>query len=623
MCGITGIWHLNKAPVPIEKISRFNDSLANRGPDGFGISSHLNESLRLGHRRLSILDLSDAGKQPMTSQAGNVTVTYNGEIFNFAEIRKDLELKGYQFKSQTDTEIVLASYQEWGTECFNRFNGMWALAIWDGKERELILCRDRFGIKPLYYTQRAGELFAFGSETRAFKYLDGYKREVDEQLLQMTRKNEYALEGLGYTIFSDLLQILPGHFLKVKLGAVPGLQTRWWSIEESTVIAPFKHEEQIEIFKHLLEDSCKLRLQSDVPLATALSGGLDSTAVYSQVAHLLDKGNIHRSNANSQSAYTAIFPYLKSNEQDYAKRAASFLGRDINSVDSSLTNLAQKLSYETTMADYIGQPITALSSVYKAMRSDGIKVSLDGHGVDEMLYGYRTMVYGLYNNALYSIDHNPRPYADVLLNMYHESDKNAARHRFEGEISDQKRLLSQAKKRIKQIVSNDEYGTDQFIPVKLPPLSDSPYKFENRSYSSRIAYHEFFINTLPSLLRNFDRAGMINGVEIRMPFMDYRLVEFIFSLPLSAKIGEGYTKLILRKAMKNRIDESLRTRTYKVGIGSPVEYWFKNDLKSWMMDMTNEKMRNKIHNAEKSSSLTKEVILDAWSSINLRLITEV
>jgi asparagine synthase (glutamine-hydrolysing) len=362
MCGIAGIWRF-KDVLPKDTLVRFTDSLSHRGPDGAGYELLHQDALGFGHRRLSILDLSEAGKQPMTCANGRFWMVFNGEVFNFLTLRAELIAKGYKFQSNTDSEVILAAYQEWGAACLHRFNGMWALAIWDEHKNELFLARDRFGIKPLYYHFNKHQGFSFSSETRSFKFLNGFNRTISERLLQLSYENEYALEGLGYTIFDDIFQLLPGHYITVKKGDSIVQQRRWWSIEDRKIGIPMDITDRIAKFDELFEDSCKLRLQSDVPLATALSGGLDSTSVYAKVSKLLNHGGLDRVNANSQSAFTAVFPGLRNDETSYAEEAAQYLNQTINKVEIPDANIVSVLKKDTEIADYIGRPISSITAV--------------------------------------------------------------------------------------------------------------------------------------------------------------------------------------------------------------------------------------------------------------------
>ena len=275
------------------------------------------------------------------------------------------------------------------------------------------------------------------------------------------------------------------------------------------------------------------------------------------------------------------------------------------------------------MGDFINaSPISSISSVYEGMRKNGIVVSLDGHGVDEMLYGYRDMVYGLYNNALWSGSMiNTLEYRNVLSAMYHPDSRQDFMVKSDRHQDEKKTRESGLKHKFKKIVGK-ELVSKEFLPIDLPSLSDKPYDFSEKPVPERMLYYEFFQHTLPALLRNFDRAGMMNSIEIRMPFMDWRLVSYVFSLPISSKVGNGYTKLILREAMKGKMDESLRTRTYKVGIGSPIEHWMNGSLKEWALDMSDRDQKRKLETElTNRGHWSADLVRETWQKINLRLIS--
>lgn len=622
MCGISGIYHLNREAVDQQELREFTDSMLHRGPDAYGYEFLDQNSLGLGQRRLSILDLSESGRQPMYYADNRFCITYNGEIFNFLSIREELKSFGYQFKSDSDTEVILAAYMQWGPLCLKKFNGMWAMAIWDDLNKELFLARDRFGIKPLYYFHEEGKRFIFASETRAFKFLKSYSRRLNQQLLNLNLADPYAIEGLGYTIFDNILQLLPGHFMIVKRHEKV-VQRRWWDINDCKAEVPKTFEEQAEKFYELFRDACRLRLISDVPVGTALSGGLDSTAVYSTVYDIIKNESLGRVNKDAQRAFTATFKGLPHDEKEYAALAAAYTGGPITFLETDTQNLASKVEKETELCDFVNNaPISSIASVYEGMRKNGIIVSMDGHGVDEMLYGYRDMIYSLYNNALWNGTYDSaKSYESVLVELYHPMQRDEIKARFKKQLYEKSERESSLKFKLKRAVKKGDRNLE-YLPVELPPLSDKPYDFSSKQVDERMVYNEFFQHTLPALLRNFDRAGMINSVEIRMPFMDWRLVSYIYSLPLSSKIGNGFTKRIVREAMKGKMEESLRTRTYKVGIGSPVEYWLNGSLKEWAMDTLDDKFLR----SEAEISLKNEgkwsvkQVKDIWQSINLKLI---
>jgi asparagine synthase (glutamine-hydrolysing) len=622
MCGIAGIFKLNSEKIEKTDLVKFTDSLEHRGPDGAGYELLFNDTIGFGHRRLSILDLSEAGKQPMSYANGRYWICYNGEVFNFQDIRKELEYKGYKFISNTDTEVILASYIEFGPECLNKFNGMWAFAIWDNELEQLFLARDRFGIKPLYYTFTENKNFAFASETRSFKYLKDFKRSFNEEFLQITMNDPYALEGIGYTPFNNILQLLPGHFMFVKKeGKLK--QRRWWSIHEHIRNDVSDNlERQKEEFYDIFRDACKLRLISDVPVGTALSGGLDSSAVYSTVYDIIEKESLNRYNKDSQRAFTAVFPGLPNDEREYAKMAVKYTSGNITLIETSENELIKRIEEDTIKSDCIStSPLTSICSVYKGMREAGIRVSMDGHGVDEMLYGYRDMVYSLYNDALWYCNiADAKRYKDVLLQMYYPADHQNAYAKFEIQLNEKQLRDKKVFSKVKRMLKTKKQNENEFQIPTLSSLSDKPYDFSGFAIGERMVYNEFFSHTLPALLRNFDRAGMMNGIEIRMPFMDWRLVSFVFSLPEKSKIGNGFTKLILREAMKGKMSEDIRTRTYKVGISSPIDNWMNNPLKSWAMETIEDKALKSIMHEHKDKTIGKSDVRKIWKEINKQLI---
>jgi asparagine synthase (glutamine-hydrolysing) len=630
MCGIAGIWHLNREPLDREKLVRFTDSMTERGPDGAGYALFDNHTLGLGHRRLSILDLSDAGKQPMAFADGRYHITYNGEIFNFEEIRRDLETLGHRFYSHTDTEVVLAAYAVWGADCLNRFNGMWALAIWDEQEKTLFMARDRFGIKPFYYVHEPGRLLAFASETRAFKQLEGYKRSMDETMLQWQMQGA-RIHGSGYTIFKGIHSILPGHFVMLSQDG-PFEQKRWWHIQDHLWNkVPSTLEAQAEQYHALLQDACKIRLVSDVPVATALSGGLDSSSVYCSVNSLFKQGGLQRVPADAQRAVVATFPGLENDERAYAEQAVAYTGGEALYLPQEYKNLSEQVEKDTLIFDGLNaSPITAISGIYRGMRAAGITVSMDGHGVDEMQYGYRDMLYNLFD--FYYKTGNARmvdSLREVIVPTYPESDHARVEQNLR-QLMQAQGLTASMKRMIKQILGRKTYDRAGYNSAANWPPVGQPYHFEGLAYPEQVVYQETFVETLPDIFRNFDLAGMMNSVEIRMPFMDWRLVAYTFSLPLSSKVGGGYNKLIVREAMKNRMPESLRQRRLKIGISSPIQVWLNGPLREWALDIlhaggnedkvTTEAVALLEKSRKEQRGLNKEQATAVWWALNRRLL---
>ncbi len=564
MCGISGIWRLNNQRINAEDITTFSDTLKHRGPDGSGIYVDSDVCLALGHRRLSIFDLSDAGKQPMASAGGDLYITYNGEIFNYIELRDELKEKGHQFFSKTDTEVILAAYKEWGEDCQLRFNGMWAFAIWDKQKQNLFLSRDRFGIKPLYYTYTSGQLFAFASESISFGKLNDFKKEPDEKNISLGIQNPYYLESTGKTIYRDIHKLQPGHQLTLKADAEINIK-KWWDTKDHLTDAPSSYDEQVEKFRELLIDSCKLRLRSDVPLGLTLSGGLDSSSIYATVQKLYNEKKLDELNSPHQGpkAFIASFPGTSMDEKKYADEVIDFYKSSATYIYPEQKNPVDSIVNEIIAEDFISLTPPVAHTIYKKIKEHGIKVSMDGHGVDEMLFGYPWMIR----------DWMLRSGSIKLFLMYADM-RNEIGSRLGKAMKESRKILKGylAKKAMGNNWLQQQYGFDA---TGINEIGDS---------ANNIVYKSFHSTTLPTLLRNWDRASMRHGVEIRMPFMDWRLVTYIFSLPPESKVKNGFSKRILRDAMKGYLPENIRTRKYKIGINAPMPEWFNGPMSTFIAD---------------------------------------
>ena len=496
MCGITGIID-RKQKVDRAEMTRFTDALSHRGPDGRGI--FVDRTVGLGHRRLAILDLSEAGTNPMsyTAPDGNVYwITLNGEIYNFLELRRELEALGHHFHSQTDTEVALAAYAQWGRGCLERFNGMWAFAVWDAAKRELFLSRDRFGIKPLYYC--ANGRIAFASELKAFLSLTGFTARMNDPLVRRILQSSEPWEGVSDESMMEGVRALPaGHYMlineKLKFELV-----RWWVTSDHVPPVPHRYEDQTQQFREILLDAVRLRMRSDVPVGTSLSGGLDSSAVASSMAwlHKHSSTNLERCASDWQKTFVATFPGSKLDERPFADTVARSINADVHYKTFDPVEAAALVQDVIWSVEYVHGIIAApVWSIYREMRRNDVLVSLDGHGGDETLGGYAG-------------------YLDIPIGQLNE---------------------------------------------KL--------------------YADIHQLMLPSILRNYDRCSMAHGVEVRMPLLDWRLVTFACGLPPQAKIGSGFTKRILRDAVRGILTEPIRIRRSKIGFNAPMIEWFNGAMK--------------------------------------------
>ncbi len=567
MCGITGIWRLNNQKVSTQDISVFNDTLKHRGPDGSGIYIDENACLALGQRRLAIFDLSDAGRQPMSYLNGELQITYNGEIFNHVELKNELQAKGHRFATRTDTEVILAAYKEWGEDCLPRFNGMWAFAIWDTRKQTLFISRDRFGIKPLYYTYSPGQLFAFASESVAFGSLDGFTKEADEKNISLGLQNAYYLESVGKTIYRNIHKLLPGHQLTLKAGS-PIKIGRWWNTSDHLTEVPASYPEQVEKFRELFYDSCKLRLRSDVPLGLTLSGGLDSSSVYATIQKLYKEKKFDQQHSPQEQprAFIASFPGTTMDEKKYADEVIQFYNGTATYIYPDGNNISDSIIAEIKKEDFIFLTPPVVHNIYKEIKEQGIKVSMDGHGVDEMLFGYPWMIRDWMLQA--------KNAKSVSLFLMYAGMRNETG-------SSLGKAIKESSKIWKGYFAKKAMGNKW---LQHPQIFEDLNTDRQSDAVNNIVYQSFHSSTLPTLLRNWDRASMRHGVEIRMPFMDWRLVSYVFSLPVESKVKNGFSKRILRDAMKGALPENIRTRKYKIGINAPMLEWFNGPMSAFITD---------------------------------------
>jgi asparagine synthase (glutamine-hydrolysing) len=603
MCGITGLWVFRGPDLAPGAFSRFNDSQAHRGPDGAGTQHFAARRLHLGHRRLAIIDLSERGCQPMSYAGGRYWLTFNGEIYNFIELRRELEGLGHRFMSDSDSEVILAAYAQWGEACQSRFNGMWAFAIWDAERAELFLSRDRFGVKPLHYSLDEHR-FAFSSELKAFLALPWVDGRFDEALLRETLSNINGYENSPYSLLPGVQKLLGGHCLRVTADG-DAMVRRWWDTRAHAVAAEGDFASQTAAFRDLFFDACRIRLRSDVAVGTSLSGGLDSSAVAATVATIGRSEQTDHGASDWQRAFVACFPGTNLDEQRYAREVieAFQLSPHYYVVDEqeALRNLESVIfSYESIY----WVPLVGPWSIYREMRGDGVVVSLDGHGADELLGGYHFFIERELQYLLTRRFDLSR-YRDLKRTLAGLSGGSAENLQL-GLLGDMRLMARHAlgRTRLWQVASRIRVALHAAAgsrreavmtmgegPLLAPQTSGARLYSEERdsrhgdlSPLARVLHLWFHESVLPTLLRNYDRASMAHGVEVRMPFMDWRLVTFAFGLPDDSKIGAGYTKRVLRAAMDGLLPDSIRLRTNKIGFTSPLDLWMRGALREWVMD---------------------------------------
>jgi len=576
MCGIVGVWNQNSEPVNQTVLKRFSDSLSHRGPDGDGFYIDPDANLGFGHRRLAIIDTTDNGRQPMSFAGGRYWITYNGEIYNFLELKSELEGCGYQFQTNSDTEVILTAYHHWGQDCQLRFNGMWAFAIWDHEDRKLFLSRDRFGVKPLIY-YFDGKRFAFASEMKAFLALDWFKPDFDSAMVALALSSERLIEGNERCIINGLQNLLGGHCLTLRMGEQPRIR-RWWNTLDHLEEASQNYDKQVEHFRELFLNACRIRMRSDVPIGTALSGGLDSSAIICGMHHIVSQNNSAQDRIASewQKAFIMTYPDTRIDEREYADEVVNRTGvhpvyctADANSY---LDNFAEVLFHLESVSDIHLGPW----QVYKAQRENRVVVTLDGHGGDEALGGYPWYIASALSDSVSRFDFlRTLSLVSILKGL----------DPFPGENfylkSSQKFLAPQINKKTNPWLRQQSAA---FISPALE--ADLPF-LKNKDALFKKLYIDFHFTQLPTVLRNFDRLSMAHGVEIRAPFMDWRLVTFMFSIPSASAIGGGFTKRILRDALKGILPESVRTRTKKLGFPNLEDAWTSSRSQEFVSDLVN------------------------------------
>jgi asparagine synthase (glutamine-hydrolysing) len=610
MCGIFGIWQKDRCPVDLKIFQATLCKLRHRGPDDEGYvmihfetnhviscggrdsDLHLNLpsienyfgrtfDLVLGFRRLSILDLSAAGHQPMCNEDGSLWIVYNGEIYNYLEVRKELEPLGHQFKSNTDTEAVLHAYEEWGTDCLNRFNGMWAFCIWDSKKKRMFCARDRAGVKPFYYSFSA-QRFAFASEIKALLALDDIAPKPNDQIVA-----DYLFSGLldhtEETFFKNIYQLRPGEYLLIENEE---LKVRsYWDIESKEVHFS-REEDYVEQFCELFEDSIRLRLRSDVPIGTCLSGGLDSSSIVCLANRMMRDGQgiDPRLVGEKQKTFSSCFENHVYDERKYIELIIQQTNAEKNYVFPMGEGLDGDLSKLVWYQDepFDSTSIYAQWNVMRLAKERGVTVLLDGQGGDELLGGYLPSFYYLFVQKLKRGD-----LGGFIKEVrgFRSKYRNASNPLVEG-ISTSivsnwiKPLLGKVRERKFEWVGK---GFQKQFYRKFQRPSKFETDFDN------YLYHIFRSLTLPRLLHSEDRNSMAFSLETRLPFLDFRLVEYIFNLPLEQKMREGVTKVVLRNGMRGILPEEVRNRCDKMGFVTPEDIWLRTILKNRIYETINSK----------------------------------
>ena len=569
MCGIAGIFSPVIKNSTQLRLQAMTNVLQHRGPDGEGFWMNENATLGFGHRRLSIIDLSQSAAQPM-QYADRFVITYNGELYNYIELKKQLETKGFHFNNHSDTEVIVAAYACFGKECLQYFDGMFAFAIWDKKEQILFCARDRFGEKPFYYSyNQSNQELIFASEMKALWNV-GIPKEMDNTMLL-----NYI--GLGWvqnptnkhqTFYNNISSLPPAHYFtchftndEVNISILP-----YWDIDKSFMAKEFTEQTAKEKFIELFTTSLSRRLRSDVAIGSSLSGGLDSSSIVATIQHLLKS-------SEKQKTFSAVFPGFEKDESKYIQTVIEKYKVDNFTTSPSANDFIsdfQKLLYYQE-EPFQSSSIYAQYKVYELAKQHNVTVILDGQGADETLAGYTKYYHWYWQEQIakcgFSASKNER---DCAAKNGHQLPWNYKNYvaAFIPQLA--ANLLET--KSFKSITHNKDIQPDflQAFANRDTIYKPAVYNLNDILYFNTMQFG------LEELLRYADRNSMAHAREVRLPFLSHELVEFIFSLPSSFKIKNGFTKHLLRISMHDTLPSSIVWRTDKIGFEPPQKQWMEH-----------------------------------------------
>ena len=561
MCGITGIISKNPQLVFEERIQSAIKCLNHRGPEGNGTWMNEDRSVAMGHSRLSIIDLSKEAAQPM-HYLHRYYIIHNGELYNYIEIRDQLMREGYQFFTQSDTEVIVAAYDHWATDCLAHFDGMFAFAIWDEKEKKLFAARDRFGEKPFFFFYDEEQLL-FASEMKSLWSM-GVSKKVNNALL-------YNFLTIGYTsnpadpsetFFQDIQKLPAASFLTYSLAENQLIIEKYWQVYPE--IKNISESRAIEQFRHLFGQSIKRRLRSDVNIGTSLSGGLDSSSVVAFCQR-------HASGHYSYKCFTAAFDNFEKDELKYAQLVAKqfSLEQFVTRINGNeAVQLMDKVMYNQE------EPITSASAfaqykVFRSARQNGVTVLLDGQGADEVLAGYYKY-YTWYWRELYRKKKLKKSRELALADELGVKETFGWKNKIGALFPEFAAGIIQTQK-AKKAFHHPDLEREFAFSNKQNFYYSTPSSFDLNG----VLYYNSFVNGLEELLRMADRNSMAHAVEVRLPFLDHQLVEFLFSLSPGLKIHKGWTKWLLRRTVEDILPKEIAWRKDKLGFEPPQKQWME------------------------------------------------
>ncbi len=605
MCGITGFIDSDAGTSTAELtsiVTRMSDAITHRGPDDSGVWTDAQHGVAFGFRRLAIIDVSPAGHQPMVSANERFIIIFNGEIYNYEDLRQELMALGHSFRGHSDTEAMLAGFSQWGIEAtIEKMNGQFALGLWDRQENTLTLIRDRLGVKPMYYGWM-GKTFLFGSELKALQCHPDFKGEIDRNALALYMRHNCI--PAPYSIYKSIEKLRPGCYLTLKLNGRPEMKiTTYWSAKkaaEDGALHPFQggDADALDQLDVLLSESVKKRMISDVPLGAFLSGGIDSSTIVSLM---------QKQSERPVKTFTIGFNEPEYNEANHAAVVAKYLGTDHTELyvtpeeaRAVIPRLAKM--YDEPFSDVSQIPTYLVSKLTRQY----VTVSLSGDGGDELFAGYNRYNWG--NNIWNGIGWMPGGMRQAAAgamrflspakwdNLFRKNSKilpSDARVPYPGDkmhkMAEVMGVRSKEDLYI-HLVSHWKHPAQLVVDAKEPytSLTDRAQWADVPDFTRWMMYQDLVSYLPDDILVKVDRASMATSLEARVPFIDdHRVVEFAWKLPLSMKIRDGKTKWILRQLLYKYVPQTLIERP-KMGFGVPIDSWLRGPLRDWAEDLLDE-----------------------------------
>ena len=576
MCGIAGFIDFNGASSE-QDLEDMTHALEHRGPDGFGtfIQGTSEYKIGFGHRRLAILELSELGKQPMSWN--QYTIVFNGEIYNFSEIKNELEKLGHSFLAESDTEMILHAYAEWGEKCLDRFIGMFSFVIYDSKSEEVFIARDRAGVKPLFIYEKNG-LFLFASELKAFHQHADFEKKISTQAVQAYL--QYGSVPTPHCIFENCSKLEPGHYIKTSLKDFNITSTQYWNVYDyynkpKLVISPEDAKQETE---RLLKSACEYRMVADVPVGVFLSGGYDSTCVTA----LLQKDR-----TEALRTFTISVPDIGLNEAPYAKEIAERLQTNHTETECTAQDAIDLIAqlpyfYDEPFADSSAIPTTLVSKIAK----QDVTVALSADGGDEVFAGYNryelilkyveklNRIPGFARKSMAGVmDLVSANSIPVLKNKYNFAQRYEKTKSILRNTSDQNIMLS-----VSQLFTEEQINslcTKRFEKLSTYFDSKELKNYSPLAFAQAMDYQTYLLD---DILQKVDRASMSVSLESREPLLDHRLIEYVAQLPDELKFRNGSKKWLLKEIVHDYIPKSVMDRP-KMGFAIPIESWLKNELR--------------------------------------------